>query len=132
MVLQIKTEKELIEMVQALKNEIDCLKAVNKSNEKKFYLMFEKINEKPTVIKQTIIKEIEKPTVIKETVVKTDASVLPTLKKISDRLKTLENKKLEKPIVNNITTGVEINDVLELINKHVTMIYVNKLYKKGK
>lgn len=132
MLLQIKTEKELIEMVQALKNEIDCLKSVNKSNEKKFHLMLEKINEKPTVIKQTIIKEIEKPTVIKETVVKTDASVLPTLKKISDRLKTLENKKLEKPIINNITTGVEINDVLELINKHVTMIYVNKLYKKGK
>ena len=157
MIMQIKTEKELIEMVQALKKEIDKLTATNKTNAKKFKLMQAEIDKKPnveikeTVIKEvekpikieTIIKEIEKPTVIKETVIQTDPSVLPTLKKLSDRLKTLEDKKPEKqiikevtikevkPIVNNVTTGLDDNQVLELLNKHVTMAYINKLYKKG-
>jgi len=157
MIMQIKTEKELIEMVQALKKEIDKLTAANKLNAKRFKLMQAEIDKKPnvevkeTVIKEiekpirieTIIKEIEKPTVIKETVIQTDPSVLPTLKKISDRLKTLEDKKPEKqiikevtikevkPVVNNVTTGLDDNQVLELLNKHVTMAYINKLYKKG-
>ena len=152
MIMQIKTEKELIEMVQALKKEIDKLTAANKLNAKRFKLMQAEIDKKPnvevkeTVIKEiekpirieTIIKEIEKPTVIKETVIQTDPSILPTLKKISDRLKTLEDKKPEKqiikevkPVVNNVTTGLDDNQVLELLNKHVTMAYINKLYKKG-
>ena len=145
MIMQIKTEKELIEMVQALKKEIDKLTAANKTNAKKFKLMQADIDKKPNVeIKETVIKEVEKPTVIKETVIQTDPSVLPTLKKISDRLKTLEEKKPEKqiikevtikevkPVVNNVTTGLDDNQVLELLNKHVTMAYINKLYKKGK
>ena len=156
MIMQIKTEKELIEMVQALKKEIDKLTAANKLNAKRFKLMQADIDKEPTVIKETVIKEIEKPirietiikevekpTVIKETVIQTDPSVLPTLKKISDRLKTLEDKKPEKqiikevtikevkPVVNNVTTGLDDNQVLELLNKHVTMAYINKLYKKG-
>ena len=144
MIMQIKTEKELIEMVQALKKEIDKLTAANKLNAKRFKLMQAEIDKKPNVeVKETIIKEIEKPTVIKETVIQTDPSVLPTLKKISDRLKTLEDKKPEKqiikevtikevkPVVNNVTTGLDDNQVLELLNKHVTMAYINKLYKKG-
>ena len=206
MIMQIKTEKELIEMVQALKKEIDKLTASNKLNAKRFKLIQAEIDkkpnvevketvikeiekpirietvikeiEKPTVIKETviqtdksvlptlkkisdrlktledkpegktgvietIIKEIEKPTVIKETVIQTDKSVLPTLKKLSDRLRTLEDKKPEKqiikevtikevkPVINNVTTGLDDNQVLELINKHVTMAYINKLYKKG-
>ena len=110
---------------------------------------------------ETIVKEVQKPTIIKETVIKTDASVLPTLKKLSDRLKVLESKKtapqiikelttheiktvdavikkeieeikrsiLEiKPVVNNTTSGVDIADVLELIKKHVTLLFINKLY----
>jgi len=145
MIMQIKTEKELIEMVQALKKEIDKLTAANKTNAKKFKLMQADIDKKPNVeIKETVIKEVEKPTVVKETVIQTDPSVLPTLKKISDRLKTLEEKKPEKqiikevtikevkPVVNNVTTGLDDNQVLELLNKHVTMAYINKLYKKGK
>jgi len=145
MIMQIKTEKELIEMVQALKKEIDKLTAANKTNAKKFKLMQADIDKKPNVeIKETVIKEVEKPTVVKETVIQTDPSVLPTLKKISDRLKTLEDKKPEKqiikevtikevtPVVNNVTTGLDDNQVLELLNKHVTMAYINKLYKKGK
>lgn len=144
MIMQIKTEKELIEMVQALKKEIDKLTTTNKSNAKKFKLMQAEIDKKPDVqIKETIIKEVEKPTVIKETVIQADLSVLSTLKKLSDRLKTLEDKKPEKqiikevtikelkPIVNNVTTGLDDNQVLELLNKHVTMAYINKLYKKG-
>ena len=145
MIMQIKTEKELIEMVQALKKEIDKLTAANKSNAKKLKLMQVEIDKKPDVqVKETVIKEIEKPTVVKESVIQTDPSVLPTLKKISDRLKTLEDKKPEKqiikevtikevkPVVNNVTTGLDDNQVLELLNKHVTMAYINKLYKKGK
>jgi len=145
MIMQIKTEKELIEMVQALKKEIDKLTAANKSNAKKLKLMQAEIDKKPNVeVKETVIKEIEKPTVVKETIIQTDPSVLPTLKKISDRLKTLEDKKPEKqiikevtikevkPVVNNVTAGLDDNQVLELLNKHVTMAYINKLYKKGK
>ena len=144
MIMQIKTEKELIEMVQALKKEIDKLTASNKLNAKRFKLIQAEIDKKPNVeVKETVIKEIEKPTVIKETVIQTDKSVLPTLKKLSDRLKTLEDKKPEKqiikevtikevkPVINNVTTGLDDNQVLELINKHVTMAYINKLYKKG-
>ena len=144
MIMQIKTEKELIEMVQALKKEIDKLTASNKLNAKRFKLIQAEIDKKPNVeVKETVIKEIEKPTVIKETVIQTDKSVLPTLKKLSDRLRTLEDKKPEKqiikevtikevkPVINNVTTGLDDNQVLELINKHVTMAYINKLYKKG-
>lgn len=144
MIMQIKTEKELIQMVQALKKEIDKLTASNKLNAKRFKLMQAEIDKKPNVeVKETVIKEIEKPTVIKETVIQTDPSVLPTLKKLSDRLKTLEDKKPEKqiikevtikevkPVINNVTTGLDDNQVLELLNKHVTMAYINKLYKKG-
>jgi hypothetical protein len=130
MIMQIKTEKELIEMVQALKKDIDKLTAANKLNAKRFKLMQAEIDKKPNVE-------------VKETVIQTDPSVLPTLKKISDRLKTLEDKKPEKqiikevtikevkPVVNNVTTGLDDNQVLELLNKHVTMAYINKLYKKG-
>ena len=130
MIMQIKTEKELIEMVQALKKEIDKLTAANKLNAKRFKLMQAEIDKKPNVE-------------VKETVIQTDPSILPTLKKISDRLKTLEDKKPEKqiikevtikevkPVINNVTTGLDDNQVLELLNKHVTMAYINKLYKKG-
>ena len=131
MILQIHTEKELIEMVGTLKKEVDKLAAINKLNAKQFKLMQAEIDKKPSVQ-------------IKETVIQTDPSVLPTLKKISDRLKTLEDRKPEKqitkevtikevkPVINNVTTGLDDNQVLELINKHVTMNYINKLYKKGK
>lgn len=63
MIMQIKTEKELIEMVHALKKEIAQLK---------------------------------------------------------------EQNKLSVPV-----EAVTSDDVLELITKHVTMGFVNKLYKKG-
>ena len=144
MILQIHTEKELIEMVGSLKKEVGILRTQNSSSLKKIELMQLEIDKKPNVeVKETIIKEIEKPTIIKETIIQTDPSVLPTLKKISDRLKTLEDKKPEKqiikevtikevkPVVNNVTTGLDGNQVLELLNKHVTMAYINKLYKKG-
>ena len=35
-----------------------------------------------------------------------------------------------KPVINNLTTGVTSNDVLKLINKHVILSYINKLYGK--
>ena len=64
MIMQIKTEKELIDMVQALKKEVEQLREQNK--------------------------------------------------------------------IMDTTASVSSNDVLELINKHVTITFINKLYKKGK
>ena len=130
MIMQIHTEKELIEMVGTLKKEVSILRTQNSSSLKKIELMQLEIDKKPNVE-------------VKETVIQIDPSVLPTLKKISDRLKTLEDKKPGKqiikevtikevkPVVNNVTTGLDDNQVLELLNKHVTMNYINKLYKKG-
>lgn len=200
MILQIKTEKELIEMVSTLKKECERLADLNKAMAKDIKSIADKkptIEVRETIVKEvetdasvlptlkklsdrikdleerkpttevreTIIKEVEKPTVTKTTIVQTDPSVLPTLKKLSDRIKVLEGSKPEKqiikeltthevkivdaaskkeiealkksiseikPIINNITQGVSDNDVLSLINKHVTIHYVNKLYKKGK
>ena len=95
MIMQIHTEKELIEMVGALKKEVGTLRTQNSSSLKKLELMQLEIDKKPSVqIKETVTRE-------------------------------------SPPIINNITKGVSDNDVLELINKHVTMNYINKLYKKG-
>jgi hypothetical protein len=95
MILQIHTEKELIDMVGALKKEIGMLRDQNNSHLKKLDLMQADIDKKPSVqIKETITRELP-------------------------------------PVINNITNGVTSNDVLDLINKHVTITYVNKLYKKG-
>ena len=95
MIMQIHTEKELIEMVGALKKEVGTLRTQNSSSLKKLELMQLEIDKKPSVqIKETVTRE-------------------------------------SPPVINNITKGVSDNDVLELINKHVTMNYINKLYKKG-
>ena len=95
MIMQIHTEKELIDMVGALKKEVGTLRTQNSSSLKKLELMQLEIDKKPSVqIKETVTRE-------------------------------------SPPVINNITKGVSDNDVLELINKHVTMNYINKLYKKG-
>ncbi len=95
MIMQIHTEKELIDMVGALKKEVGILRTQNSSSLKKLELMQLEIDKKPSVqIKETVTRE-------------------------------------SPPVINNITKGVSDNDVLELINKHVTMNYINKLYKKG-
>ena len=95
MILQIHTEKELIEIVGALKKEVGILRTQNSNSLKKLELMQLEIDKKPSVqIKETVTRE-------------------------------------SPPVINNITKGVSDNDVLELINKHVTMNYINKLYKKG-
>jgi hypothetical protein len=198
MILQVHTEKELIDMIHSLKKELEQFRTQNKSTIKKLQSMQAEINKKPNVqIKETVIKEIEKPTVKEVTLIQTDPSVIPTIKKISDRLKCLENKPVElqqvihtketkidvsimptlkklssrvkaleeakpepqiikeltthevkyvseaskkeiedikksilniKPVVNNLTSGVTSQDVLELIKKHVILSYINKLY----
>jgi hypothetical protein len=92
--MQIHTEKELIEIVGALKKEVGILRTQNSNSLKKLELMQLEIDKKPTVIKETVTRELP-------------------------------------PVINNITQGINSDDVLELINKHVTMNYINKLYKKG-
>ena len=88
MIMQIHTEKELIDMVGALKKEVGILRTQNSSSLKKLELMQLEIDKKPSVqIKETVTRE-------------------------------------SPPVINR-------DDVLELINKHVTMNYINKLYKKG-
>ena len=155
-------EKPTIKEVTVLKTDPSILPALKKLSARLKALE----DKKPTIeLKETVIKEVEKPTIKKTTVVKTDPSVLPTLKKISTRLKTLEDKspatqiikeltthevksidgssKKElaaikksiadiKPVISNVTQGVTDADVLSIIDKHVTINYVNKLYKKGK
>ena len=162
MILQVHTEKELVGLVESLKKEIEQLRTHNKTVTKSLESMQLQIDKKPNVkIKETVIKEIEKPTVVVNESIKTDPSIMPTLKKISERLKSLESKKTApqiikelttheiktvdaavkkeiedikksilniKPVVNNPTTGIESADVLELIKKHVTLLFINKLY----
>jgi hypothetical protein len=192
MILQVHTEKELIGLVESLKEEIRKLGIKNELSMEVLKIMQSEIDKKPNVeIRETVIRELEKQTTIENVIVKTDSSlapalkelgkrldalennrqpiikadpaVMPTLKKLSDRLKHLENKKPElqiikelttheiktvgaaskqeiesikksileiKPIVNNLTTGVTSDDVLKLINKHVILSYINKLYGK--
>ena len=164
MILQVHTEKELIGLVESLKKEIEQLRANNKTVTKDLKSMQLQIDKKPSVqIKETVIKEISKPFVKQSTIIKNDPAVMPTLKKLSLRLKALEDKKPElqvikelttheiktvgaaskkeiedikksileiNPIVNNITQGIVSNDVIELIKKHVTMLFINKLYGK--
>ena len=136
MILQIKTERELITALEDLSKIVTSLQTHNKELNKKL----DGINNE-------------------------DESVLPTLKKLSARLKALEDKapatqiikeltthevksidgssKREltaikksiadiKPVITNVTQGVTDTDVLSIIDKHVTINYVNKLYKKGK
>ena len=80
MILQIKTEKELILMVQSFKKEIDDLK-------------------------------LQVKTLSKKTETKPDVSITPLVKGTSESLTS--------------------NDVLSIIDSRVTMLYINKLYKKG-
>jgi tRNA nucleotidyltransferase/poly(A) polymerase len=116
MILQVHTEKELIGIVGSLKKEIEQLLAQNKATEKKLYSMQIEIDKKPNVqIKETVIKEIEKQTSVENVIVKTDASLVPTVKKLSDRLKALEGKvpqiqikesiikEIEKPTIKEVT-----------------------------
>ena len=165
MILQKHTEKELLAMIAKLQQQVDAVSYNSKIMVEKLNAMQSELDKKPNiVIKETIKKEIEKPTITEITIIKTDPSVLPTIKKLSGRLKVLEDKapakqiikemtthevksvdsvsKKElsdikksiseiKPVVNNVNKGVTSADVLSLIAKHVTIDYVNKLYKKG-
>ena len=162
MILQVHTEKELIGLIESLKKELEQLRTHNKTVTKELKSMQLQIDKKPSVqIKETVIKEISKPLIKQSTIIQNDPAVMPTLKKLSLRLKALEDKKPElqvikelttheiktvgaaskkeiedikksildiKPIINNTTTGVTSNDVLKLINKHVILSYINKLY----
>ena len=136
MILQVKTERELITALGGLSKLVVSLQTHNKELSKKL-----------------------------EAIKNKDESVLPTLKKLSARLKALEDKtpatqiikeltthevksidgssKKElaaikksiaeiKPVINNVTQGVTDAEVLSIIDKRVTIHYVNKLYKKGK
>ena len=115
MIMQIHTEKELIEIVGALKKEVDKLAAINKLNAKQFKLMQAEIDKKPKIIKELTTHEV-----------KTVDSARK--KQIEDLKKSISSI---EPVINNITQGINSDDVLELINKHVTTNYINKLYKKG-
>ena len=142
---------EVIEKETIIKTDVSILPTLKKLSDRLALLE----NKKPiTAEKETIIKEIEKPTIKEITILKTDLSILPTLKKLSDRLKVLEElttheiktvdaaskKEIEsikkaiasiKPEIKNITEGLKSDEVLSIIDERVTMLYINKLYKKG-
>tara|TARA_R110000822_G_scaffold197912_1_gene336054 strand:- start:37 stop:297 length:261 start_codon:yes stop_codon:yes gene_type:complete len=86
MILQVHTEKELIDMVESLKKEVDQLRTQNKELIKRFDELQPSINQNPSVQ----IKEAS----------------------------------------SNLKAGATSNDVIELIKKHVTILYINKLYGK--
>jgi hypothetical protein len=166
MILQVHTEKELINKISSLEKTMVAMQQQSKNMVKAMAAMQATIDKKPnTIVKELTVKEVEKPTYTETTVIKTDSSVAPTLKKISDRLQALESKKPLpqiikeltthevktvdtasakqiqdmkkliadiKPVINNVTQGVTEADIVELISKHVTMTFVNKLYKKGR
>ena len=206
MILQVKTEKELIASLELISGLVITLQHSNKELNKKIDAMQIQLNKKPNkVVTKTVTREIEKPTITKVQTVKLDASVIPAIKKLTNRVSKCEKispvinnpvtietdksllpelKKLSarvskceklsaridnlekiKPVINEIT-NIECNkaidprfkklsdrlvevekvkpaikqithslsdsDVSEIINKHVTIGYVNKLYKKGK
>ena len=173
MILQVKTEKELIASLELISGLVITLQHSNKELNKKIDAMQIQLNKKPNkVVTKTVIREIEKPTITKVQTVKLDASVMPAIKKLSDRVSKCEKlsaridnlekikpvineitniecnkaidprfKKLSdrlvevekvKPAIKQITHSLSDSDVSEIINKHVTIGYVNKLYKKGK
>ena len=86
MILQVHTEKELIEMVATLKKEVEQLRTQNKEFIKRFDELQPSINQNPIV--------------------------------------------QAKETVSNLKAGATSNDVIELIKKHVTILYINKLYGK--
>ena len=119
MILQVHTEKELIDMVYSLKKELEQFRTQNKSTIKKLEAMQAEINKKPNVqIKETVIKEIEKPTIKELTLIQTDPSVIPTIKKLSARLKYLEERNPEPQIIKELTTH-EIKDVSAASKKEI-------------
>ena len=82
MILQIKTERELIDSVNRINAELIKCQDQNKALVKRIKFMQEQIDKKPAAIKSV-----------------------------------------------RVLSG---DDVAEIINKHVTIHYVSKLYKKGK
>jgi uncharacterized coiled-coil protein SlyX len=130
MILQIKTEQELLDMVTKIREDLTNCQKQNKWLLKKMDKMQGQIDEKPnTVIKETVVKEVEKPTFTEVKTIELDKSFLPAIKKLSDRIAEVEKA---KPIITKITQGLSGSDVSDIINKHVTIGFVNKLYKKGK
>lgn len=110
-VLQVHTEKELVVIINNLKKEIEQLRDSDKEMTKKLTLMQVEIDKKPNVtIKETLIKHVEKPTLVENTLIKTDASVIPSIKKLVDRIKVLEDKKPDVQIIKE--TFVEVDSAV--------------------
>jgi hypothetical protein len=138
MILQVHTEKELVDMVHSLKKELEQFRTQNKSTIKKLESMQVEINKKPNVqIKETVIKEIEKQTSVENVIVKTDASLVPTVKKLSDRLKALESIKpevintvVEKTIIKTdksvVPTLKKISDRLKALEEKPPQIQIKE------
>ena len=64
MILQVKTERELITSLEGLSKIVTSLQTHNKELNKKLDDMQLLLDKKPnTVIKETVIKEVEKPTI---------------------------------------------------------------------
>ena len=116
MILQVHTEKELINTLESLKKELEQLRAHNKTVTKELESMRVQIDKKPIV---QIVKELTTHEI--KTVDAASKKEIENIKKIILEI---------KPVINNLTTGVTSDDVLELIKKHVILSYINKLYGK--
>ena len=100
MIIQISTEKQFIEILNGLQNEIGKLQSQGRVSELKMQCMQAEIDKKPNVQ-------------IKETIIKTDPAVMPTLKKVSGRLLALESVKPKVKIKETVIKEIEKPTIIE-------------------
>ena len=91
MILQVHTEKELIALVESLKEEVKKLRIKSELSTEALKVMQSEIDKKPNIeIRETVTRELEKQTIIENVIVKTDSSLAPALKELGKRLHDLE------------------------------------------
>ena len=128
--LSIKTEEDILYSMASLKKEIAHLKEQNKSVYRRMDDMQTAIDAEAETSKRLceLVQCIES----KEPEIKTVTNTVEVLDKNSAAA-IQDNKAAVVAIslaLRSMPVPVVMDDVLELIRKHVTIDYVNKLYKK--
>ena len=128
--LSIKTEEDILYSMASLKKEIAHLKEQNKSVYRRMDDMQTAIDAEAETSKT--LGELLQCLQSKEPEIKTVTNTVEVLDKKSAAA-IQDNKAAVVAIslaLRNMPVPVVMDDVLELIRKHVTIDYVNKLYKK--
>ena len=128
--LSIKTEEDILYSMASLKKEIAHLKEQNKSVYRRMDDMQTAIDAEAETSKRLceLVQRIES----KEPEIKTVTTSVEVLDKKS--AEAIQDNKAALVAISlalrSMPVPVVMDDVLELIRKHVTIDYVNKLYKK--